>query len=58
MSRFVVRSEDNVEITLDINIDVYPCKPTDNLTIALAKTINLKGEPDNGIFEPHVLVLS
>lgn len=56
MSRFVVRSEDNVEITLDINIDVYPCKPTDNLTIALAKTINLKGEPDNGIFEPHVLV--
>lgn len=38
---------------IDINIDVYSIKQFETLTIALARTINLKGEADDGIFHPH-----
>ncbi|KAJ5077912.1 DNA-directed RNA polymerases i ii and iii subunit rpabc3 [Anaeramoeba ignava] len=39
----------DVELTLDVNTDIYPVKLNDKFKIAIASTLSLDGEADQGV---------
>ena len=48
VARIVGHSPDHsVEMTLDINTDVYPIQPGETVTMLLASTLNLDGTKDD-----------
>ena len=60
VTRLQCRSETyEVNMLIDINSDLFPCRPHDKLMVALAKTLNLDGRPDTGVYnqtsEPTLL---
>jgi hypothetical protein len=49
VSRLFCRSETyEMELILDINTEIYPMEPGQKFTMALARTLNLDGTPDEG----------
>lgn len=51
VSRFRCKSDgQDFDLTVDINVDVYPLKVGDKFSLALAKTLNLDGTPDDGVY--------
>ena len=40
-----------MDLTLDINSEVYPMKQGEKFTLALASTLDLDGKPDDGLFD-------
>jgi DNA-directed RNA polymerase I, II, and III subunit RPABC3 len=39
-----------LELTLDINSEVYRLRQNEKFTLALVSTLDLEGKPDDGIF--------
>lgn len=48
-----------MDLTLDVNSEVYPMKQGEKFTLALASTLDLDGKPDDGLYnqtgEPTLL---
>lgn len=40
-----------MDLTLDVNSEVYPMKQGEKFTLALASTLDLDGKPDDGLFD-------
>ena len=38
----------DIAITLDVNTEIYPCSPSDALSLCLASTLALDGSKDEG----------
>eukprot|EP00270_Netrium_digitus_P001538 TRINITY_DN1170_c0_g1_i6.p2 TRINITY_DN1170_c0_g1~~TRINITY_DN1170_c0_g1_i6.p2 ORF type:complete len:148 (+),score=32.35 TRINITY_DN1170_c0_g1_i6:117-560(+) len=52
VSRIEARSEQyDMEVTLDVNTEIYPLHIQDKLTLALARTLSLDGTPDEPTFD-------
>lgn len=41
-----------MDLLLDINVELYPVGENDRLTLALAKTLDLTGQADSGVYDP------
>ena len=41
----------DLDMMIDVNSDLFPCKPSERLAVALAHTLNLEGKPDPGIYD-------
>eukprot|EP00698_Gefionella_okellyi_P006523 TRINITY_DN15859_c0_g1_i1.p2 TRINITY_DN15859_c0_g1~~TRINITY_DN15859_c0_g1_i1.p2 ORF type:complete len:151 (+),score=26.30 TRINITY_DN15859_c0_g1_i1:81-533(+) len=41
-----------MELTLDVNTDIYPLEVAQKLSVALSTTLNRDGTPDSDYFEP------
>uniref|UniRef100_A0A7S1M158 DNA-directed RNA polymerases I, II, and III subunit RPABC3 n=1 Tax=Neobodo designis TaxID=312471 RepID=A0A7S1M158_NEODS len=55
VSRIVCKSiESDTELSVDINSDVYPVTEGEKLTIGLATTLNLDGEPERDAYDHTV----
>ena len=52
VSRIEARSEQyDMELTLDINCEIYPMVVGEKFALALAPTLSLEGVPDQGVFD-------
>eukprot|EP00475_Leptophrys_vorax_P045506 TRINITY_DN9469_c0_g1_i1.p1 TRINITY_DN9469_c0_g1~~TRINITY_DN9469_c0_g1_i1.p1 ORF type:complete len:147 (-),score=18.80 TRINITY_DN9469_c0_g1_i1:186-626(-) len=52
VSRVDARSEQfDMQLTLDVNIEVYPMGLGDKFTMALAPTLSLEGVEDEGVYD-------
>lgn len=48
VSRLACTSSDNeVTMTLDVNTELYPCTPNEQIDLVIASTLNLDGSKDN-----------
>eukprot|EP01027_Heterolobosea_sp_BB2_P026133 GEZU01040178.1.p1 GENE.GEZU01040178.1~~GEZU01040178.1.p1 ORF type:complete len:154 (+),score=49.19 GEZU01040178.1:46-507(+) len=53
VSRIDASSENfEMDLTLDINTDIYPINKDDRLNVALATSLSLDGSPDEGRYDP------
>ena len=43
----------DVDMTVDVNCELFPIKEGDRMTVAFASSINLDGSEDDGQFNPH-----
>ncbi|PSC76122.1 DNA-directed RNA polymerases II and V subunit 8A-like [Micractinium conductrix] len=56
VSRIKARSDlYEMDLTLDVNVDVYPVEVGDKLVICLASTLNLDGTPSASTFDASFL---
>ena len=51
VSRYKCRSEFDAELTIDINVDVYPLAVGGKFSLALAPTLSLDGTPEDDAFD-------
>ena len=51
VSRYKCRSEFDAELTLDVNVDVYPLTVGQRFSLALAPTLSLDGTPEDDAFD-------
>jgi len=52
VSRIFCRSETyEMEMILDVNTEIYPVDYSQKFTVAIAKTLNLDGTPDEGTYD-------
>ena len=52
MSRILARSENyEMDLTLDVNTQLYKLEVNNKFTLALAKSLSLDGTPDDGTFD-------
>lgn len=52
VSRFMCKSDlYEMELTLDVNVDVYPLENGQKFSLALASTLHPDGKPDEGHFD-------
>jgi hypothetical protein len=51
VSRYRCRSQFDAEVTIDINVDVYPLSVGQRFTLALAPTLSLDGSPEDDAFD-------
>lgn len=59
VSRFVCRSElYEFDLTLDVNIDIYPLKVGDKFNLVLARTIHTDGTPETGSYDENFPTIS
>ena len=42
-----------MELLIDINSELWPVAANDKISFALATTLNLDGEPDDGTYQPQ-----
>lgn len=55
VSRIVCKSlESDTEVTVDINSDIFPVTESEKLTVALARTLSLDGEPERDAYDHTV----
>jgi DNA-directed RNA polymerases I, II, and III subunit RPABC3 len=45
----------DMELSLDINSDIYPIKSGERITLALATTLSFDGAPDEGVYDANLL---
>ena len=41
----------NLELTLDVNTEIYPIKADERFSLALCSTLRKDGEPDEGVYD-------
>lgn len=59
VSRFVCRSElYEFDLTIDININIYPLKVGDKFNLMLARTIYTDGTPETGMYDENFPTIS
>ena len=51
VSRYKCRSEFDAELTIDVNVDVYPLTVGQRFSLALAPTLSLDGTPEDDAFD-------
>ena len=51
VSRYKCRSEFDAELTIDVNVDVYPLTFGQRFSLALAPTLSLDGTPEDDAFD-------
>ncbi|OUS43381.1 beta-lactamase-like protein [Ostreococcus tauri] len=51
VSRYKCRSEFDAELTIDVNVDVYPLSVGQRFSLALAPTLSLDGSPEDDAFD-------
>jgi len=51
VSRYKCRSEFDAELTIDVNVDVYPLSVGQRFSLALAPTLSLDGTPEDDAFD-------
>lgn len=51
VSRYRCRSQFDAEVTIDVNVDVYPLSVGQRFTLALAPTLSLDGTPEDDSFD-------
>eukprot|EP01104_Vermistella_antarctica_P009512 TRINITY_DN2452_c0_g1_i1.p2 TRINITY_DN2452_c0_g1~~TRINITY_DN2452_c0_g1_i1.p2 ORF type:complete len:148 (+),score=31.65 TRINITY_DN2452_c0_g1_i1:72-515(+) len=52
VSRIAMKGENyEMDLTVDINIDIYPIKHNEKFSIALTSTLSQRGVPDEGFYD-------
>eukprot|EP01098_Paradermamoeba_levis_P014296 TRINITY_DN6773_c0_g1_i1.p1 TRINITY_DN6773_c0_g1~~TRINITY_DN6773_c0_g1_i1.p1 ORF type:complete len:163 (+),score=40.46 TRINITY_DN6773_c0_g1_i1:44-490(+) len=53
VSRLICKSENyEMDLTLDLNTEIYPVDINHKFTLVLAKSLNADGSPDAGFYDP------